>query len=514
MAENLGLMRRKNRKRFTVALAAAALFTAMSVTANAQQIGWQQDEIGWYYENLDEERIRESWLEEDKNWYYLDVYGYRATGWYLVEKDTYYFDFDGKMQTGWTKVEDTWYHFSESGKMDTGWLNLNDKWYYLDSDGKMQTGWLESNQNWYYFNSSGEMSTDWTEVNGSWYYLDLSGKMRTGWLELDQTWYYLDSSGKMQTGWLNLNQTWYYFDANGKMQTNWIELDQTWYYLDSDGKMRTGWLDLNQTWYYLNASGKMQTGWLEQNQVWYYLHENGTLAKDTWIDDSYYIDDSGVWIEERVRENEISIVDTQIPPADSNENMTEDMTEETIEENTETITSDEEEISESEIDATQYMRSYVKKKLGELKEKYPDGMYWNHMGYPIVTGNWNYYSDTITNIPCDHGNNGTSYCNSYINKKVGYVIGLQCDGFARKLSDEIFGVDAPAMAYTYNFDAIKEGDYLRYNNTHAVIVIEKTENEIKVAECNIGGTCIIRWGRTIKKTQLDHFSIMSCFTRY
>ena len=136
------------------------------------------------------------------------------------------------------------------------------------------------------------------------------------------------------------------------------------------------------------------------------------------------------------------------------------------------------------------------------------------MGYTARQKDTNYYSETVTSIPCSHGLYGTDYCNAYINYSLAYIIGMQCDGFARKLSDEIFGTDAKKTDYVYSFEAVKVGDYIRYNNAHTVLVVAKDEKGIQVAECNIGGTCVIRWGRRITREELDRNRSMTCFTRY
>ncbi len=65
--------------------------------------------------------------------------------------------------------------------------------------------------------------------------------------------------------------------------------------------MQTGWLKLNGTWYYLKLNGVMATGWLKVGSNWYYFNSNGSMAKDTWIG-NYYVDSSGKWIKDAVKE--------------------------------------------------------------------------------------------------------------------------------------------------------------------------------------------------------------------
>lgn len=137
--------------------------------------------------------------------------------------------------------------------------------------------------------------------------------------------------------------------------------------------------------------------------------------------------------------------------------------------------------------------SVVVKKFKKLKKKYPGGYYWNHMGVA------NYNSTTITTTPCNHARYGYTFCNSY-KCPTGYL-GLQCYGFAWKMSDLIYG---KTKKYTKHkkFSKARVGDVIRYNG-HSVIITAKYSSYIVVGECNYGGTCIIKWGRKIYKSELS-----------
>ncbi len=434
----------------------------------------------WYNQGGKQENPN-SWLEENGNWYY--------------------FNLGETIHTNWLKENENWYYILEDGTKLIGWLYEDENWYYLKEDGTMCSGWLELEEKWYYFDSDGKMVNGWLNLDGAQYYFDKDGTMLTDWLDLDGSWYYLNADGKMTTGWLDLAGNRYYFNADGKMATDWLNLNEAWYYFDTNGKMMTGWLDLDGSWYYLNADGKMATDWLNLNGVWYYLNTDGKMAVDTWIALNY-VDANGVWIEDRIPEQSVDTsISTEVPSID---NVEEEETTESLD-STETI---------PDHTGSEITTEYIKERLENLRVKYPDGMYWNHMGYTAKQKDTNYYSETVTSIPCNHGQYGTDYCNSYINYSLAYVIGMQCDGFARKLSDEIFGTDTKKTDYVYSFDAVKVGDYLRYNNTHTVLVVGKDANGIQVAECNIGGTCVIRWGRRITREELDRNRSITCFTRY
>ncbi|MBO5277951.1 MAG: N-acetylmuramoyl-L-alanine amidase family protein [Lachnospiraceae bacterium] len=286
-----------------------------------------------------------------------------------------------------------------------------------------------------------------------------------GWREDSTGWWYQFADGSYaRQVWLNENDIWYAFDEEGYMITGWCKLDGIWYYFRPDGVMHTGWLKDGNTWYMFNTSGAMHTGWYEDtNGKWYYLREDGAMAESTWIG-SDYVDSTGAWVEGMAPQEDVE--------------------------------------------------SKIKAAIARLETKYPEGAYWNHMG---MEGDAD-YSSTVTAIPCNHAEYNLAYCNSYI---LGNVRGYQCDGFARKLSDEIFGRTAMLSEYEYSFDKVKTGDYLRYSNSkdsyvsngHSVLVIDKTADKLIVTEANYGGSCMIHWRGELTRAYLDSM-YAECFTRY
>ena len=156
----------------------------------------------------------------------------------------------------------------------------------------------------------------------------------------------------------------------------------------------------------------------------------------------------------------------------------------------------------------------VKKKIAELKNRFPNGRYWGHsedLEQEVIKveevilakyGRGYYAGLTINQAPlvyskvfeCYGPKEGVSI-NAYRN-------GSECAGFASYCSDYIFGYDVPKRGTKNDYSKIKIGDVVRINNTHSVIVIDKSNNGIKVAEANSGGYNEIRWGRTISKSTL------------
>lgn len=128
--------------------------------------------------------------------------------------------------------------------------------------------------------------------------------------------------------------------------------------------------------------------------------------------------------------------------------------------------------------------------LEELREKFPDGKYWNG-------GN----ADSWTESPCTHHGYCGSYdgscgCNSFMG------LSTQCMGFAEKLGYDATGYSPRNNAngwYTYTsisaLDNLKPGDIIR-SNGHSVYVTDVEGSTITYADCNYNGNCNIRWGVT------------------
>lgn len=171
-----------------------------------------------------------------------------------------------------------------------------------------------------------------------------------------------------------------------------------------------------------------------------------------------------------------------------------------------TLTSDMSEAGQVSTIKTQQLINKLKK----LKKKYPDGRYWNHVGYKVSAGQSTY--GYVTKYPCRHSgtaNGVASTCNKYSVMLDGKLIaGYQCYGFANLIGDKLFGKSKIKTHKSYKKS--KVGDHVRYGG-HSVVIIEKHSKYIKVAECNIGGTCMIKWGRKISKAALDNATY---YTRY
>lgn len=136
--------------------------------------------------------------------------------------------------------------------------------------------------------------------------------------------------------------------------------------------------------------------------------------------------------------------------------------------------------------------------INQLKAKYPQGKYWNHVGSSSNN------ADGYTNTPCpSHSSTGT--CNAFVYN--GTKIGWQCFGFALKLGYDAYGDNPRNWGRAYNLNNIKPGDIINYdgnNPGHTVFVTGVNGNTVYFAECNYGGRCLIRWDRSLLKSQFNN----------
>ena len=164
--------------------------------------------------------------------------------------------------------------------------------------------------------------------------------------------------------------------------------------------------------------------------------------------------------------------------------------------------------SESNLD--EYPENWINdfnRKIILLQNIFPDGKYWNHMGQDTSNPEETNNIFSVTDIPCNHYQNGEAFCNAHYGKSDELypykATCSQCRGFASLLSDLIFGEDAP-VRYFEDYDELRVGDQARIDGDyHSVFIIDKTDEYVIVAECNSDlQTCQIQWGRKILRENM------------
>lgn len=247
--------------------------------------GWVYS-YGQYFYYKNGTMLKNQWLKDGGNWYYLDDYGFMCKGREYINGKKYYFNDNGSMHIGWLSYSNntSWEYYGSDGVIyEDQWLQEGNDWYYFSSYGLMSTGTEVINQKEYYFNSNGKMYTGWRAIPNStfWVYYSSNGSMlKSSWLKENNKWYYFDNLGFMETGRTSINGKYYYFNQSGVMQTNWVQNYSRWYYYNSDGTEKTAtWYTENNKTYYFNEYGYMVTGYQTINGQRYQFGSDGVLIK-------------------------------------------------------------------------------------------------------------------------------------------------------------------------------------------------------------------------------------------
>lgn len=161
----------------------------------------------------------------------------------------------------------------------------------------------------------------------------------------------------------------------------------------------------------------------------------------------------------------------------------------------------------------------VEERLADLKETFPSGQYWNHMGQELEGGEPSPFS--VTDEPCEHSCYDELYCNHYYGSMLDifpFDYLTQCLGFACLLSDQIF--DSDAMLYLLPDRApLRVGDHIRLREyEHSVIVCGVDEDGLQLAEVNAGyEDCLISWERAFSWEEWEElygWDVQYVVTRY
>ena len=108
-------------------------------------------------------------------------------------------------------------------------------------------------------------------------------------------------NGTQTAGWIQVSDTqWQYKKADGSLcKSEWLDLGSNTYWFDDTTYMATGWRHFsNGAWYYFNPqNGAMVTEkWVTDGGKSYYMQKDGTMAKNTVIDETYQVDENGVYV--------------------------------------------------------------------------------------------------------------------------------------------------------------------------------------------------------------------------
>ena len=128
--------RKLNKK--TVAIAAALLVVLVAVLVFGHR-GWYVKDGNYSYYLCAGVKLKNSWLQDEGNYYYLDENGTPVTGWRTVDGRSYYFLPSGTMATGWQRISGSGYYFFSDGTRATGWQRIDGHTYYFSPNGVAQS---------------------------------------------------------------------------------------------------------------------------------------------------------------------------------------------------------------------------------------------------------------------------------------------------------------------------------------------------------------------------------------
>ena len=353
----------------TVLATPIAVNTVASSDVLAAQ-GWVKTGTSWYFYNQNGTLAKNAWA--GNYWLGADgkmvTNAWVDDGRYYVGKDGAWVKGAQKpavakpavtQKQGWAQTNGAWYFYHQGQIVRNAWVGS----YWLGADGKMATsswvdngryyvgangvwvkdakkpeapkpvekkqGWVKEGNTWYYFENGSVARNKWI---GSTYWVGADGKMATNsWVDNGR--YYVGANGawvkdakkpetpkpvEKKQGWVKEGTAWYYYHQGQIVKNAWVGS----YWLGSDGKMATSaWVDNGR--YYVGADGvwdknakKQETpkpvekkqGWVKEGSTWYYF-ENGTLVRNKWIGDTYWVGADGKMVTDNWVDNNRFYVD-------------------------------------------------------------------------------------------------------------------------------------------------------------------------------------------------------------
>ena len=347
----------------TVLATPIAVNTVASSDVLAAQ-GWVKTGTSWYFYNQNGTLAKNAWAGN----YWLGADGKMVTNAW-VDNGRYYVDGNGAWvknakkpevkKQGWVKEGNAWYFYHQGQITRNAWVGS----YWLGSDGKMATstwvdngryyvgpngawdknakkqeapkpevkkqGWVKENNDWFYYENGTLVKNKWA---GN-YWLGADGKMATNaWVDNGR--YYVGANGAWdknakkqeapkpevkKQGWVKENNDWFYYENGTLVKNKWAGN----YWLGADGKMATSsWVDNGR--YYVGASGawvkdakkpetpkpvEKKQGWKKEDNSWYYYEQDGTLARNKWIGDTYWVGKDGKMVTDNWVDNDRFYVD-------------------------------------------------------------------------------------------------------------------------------------------------------------------------------------------------------------
>ena len=274
-----------------------------------------------YYNSTTGALVINSYVQVDKDWYYVGNDGKRLKGSQTINNVPVYFDpYDGKQAKGVFGNDGYFYDKDSGAKVYLGtnrYVQVNDNWYYVNAEGKILKGdqiidGVQVNFNPYngiqtkgeLVDSNGRVISEDnynTYETPSKFYDKNSGALVKGqYFSHDGKWYYADAEGNILKGSQTIDGVHVYFDDDGVQAKDAV---LNGYYYDKDsgaGKElpHDQFIKIGNDLYYLSSNGR--TGNISIDGKDYYIEQNGRVLRGSfniYQNPPYYDDETGEAVE-------------------------------------------------------------------------------------------------------------------------------------------------------------------------------------------------------------------------
>ena len=271
-----------------------------------------------YYDRITGALVINSYVQVDKDWYYVGNDGKRLKGSQTINNVPVYFDpYDGKQAKGVFGNDGYFYDKDSGAKIDLGtnrYVYINDNWYYLNGEGKILKGdqtidGVQVHFDPYYGN---QIKGEFTDSNGhavkansytspvKFYDKDSGALVKNQYFNHNGKWYYADAEGNILKGSQTIDGVHVYFDYNG-VQAKDTVLDGYYYDKDTGARKelpRDQFIKIGDDLYYFSSNGR--TGSISVNGKDYYVEQNGRVLRGSfniYQNPPYYDDETGEAVE-------------------------------------------------------------------------------------------------------------------------------------------------------------------------------------------------------------------------
>ena len=274
-----------------------------------------------YYDGVTGALVTNSYVQVDKDWYYVGNDGKRLKGSQTINNVPVYFDPYGGKQVKGEFGDNGYYYDQNSGaKVDLGtsrYVQVNDNWYYVNAEGKILKGeqTIDGVQVHFDTKTGQQIKGGFTDKDGKLvikekYYLsgtpmryydkDSGALVKNQYFNHNGKWYYADAEGNILKGSQTIDGVHVYFDYNG-VQAKDTVLDGYYYDKDTGARKelpRDQFIKIGNDLYYFSSNGR--TGSISVNGKDYYVEQNGKVLRGSfniYQRPPYYDDETGEAVE-------------------------------------------------------------------------------------------------------------------------------------------------------------------------------------------------------------------------